>query len=96
MAHRLSQARVVLQDAGGTGVDTLRDALSVAGLEIAGQRGVDDLSVVVADDFLDPRLEAMNQSALGADAPGCSSSWPGPFPGLDRCSCPDTLAAGRA
>ena len=69
VAQRLQRTRVGVHDVGGTGADHLCRALDAAGIVLTDRSGPADLQVVVADDFLDERLNAFNRRALQEKTP---------------------------
>ena len=61
VASRVSAVRSV----GGSGAEMLEIALQSAGISLVSDPGpAEFLVMVVADDYLDPRLEAINRSSL--------------------------------
>jgi bacteriocin biosynthesis cyclodehydratase domain-containing protein len=72
VGRRLGLIRAVIRDIGGTGADVLRGALSAAGI-IVGDKTENlapgDFMIAIADDFLDPRLDIVNQEALDRGHP---------------------------
>jgi bacteriocin biosynthesis cyclodehydratase domain-containing protein len=90
---RLRFSRAALRDVGGTGTPALRNALEAAGVVLRDDAERGDLTVVVADDYLDPRLRAENDAALSAGMPWMlvklagTVPWIGPLfvPGKTGC-----------
>jgi oxazoline/thiazoline synthase len=64
VANRLQRSSVAVRSVGGTGAAMLEIALRSVGVSLAADPGPESLLLVVADDYLDPRLEALNRSAL--------------------------------
>ena len=91
-AERLSATRVVVAAVGGEDSGALAEALTGAGVRVGEGEGT-ALRVVVAGDYLDGGLEALNQRALAEGCrwmlvkPGGVAPWIGPLlrPGEGPC-----------
>jgi bacteriocin biosynthesis cyclodehydratase domain-containing protein len=93
VSDRLSRSRAVVRSIGGTGAEALREALAGARITVVDTPERGDLLIVVADDFQEPRLEAINRAALDDGGPWMIAKlagtvpWIGPLfvPGKTGC-----------
>jgi ribosomal protein S12 methylthiotransferase accessory factor len=90
--NRLGAPVLALSDAGGAGMAALRSAFEFAGICISGEFQSSDLAVVVADDFLDPRLDAINRAALESSRPWMALKLAGAVPWIGPIFVPGRTA----
>lgn len=64
VSARVARSRVAIRDGGGAGAAAFRRALEAAGLTTVEDQGPSDLTVAVANDLFDARLDAINRTAL--------------------------------
>jgi ribosomal protein S12 methylthiotransferase accessory factor len=96
VASRFDRMVVDVREIGGSHSEALKQALKASRVRLATRAGEEDLLVVVADDYLDPRLDEINRARLRDGGPWAmvkltgSVVWVGPLfrPGQTGCwSC---------